>query len=113
MPPVAISPAAWRLAKTLHANPQAAAGEPAALDQADLLPVFGGDEDLLSAAFDELLIVPLQLGEENLPWSEFHVLSAVRFEPREERMLVHYQFHRDFLKLLAIAGGAPAGRSGP
>ena len=99
----AISEAAWRLARRLHANPQAAIGEPAALDQADLLPAFGGDEDLLSAALDELLIVPLQLGEDDAPWSEFHVLSAARFEPRDEQMLVHYQFHRDFLKLLKIA----------
>lgn len=100
----AISEAAWRLAKTLHRNPQAAAGEQAVLDEADLLPVFGGDDDLLSAAFDELLIVPLQLGEGDEPWSEFHVLSAARFEPHDEKTLVYYQFHRDFLKLLNIAG---------
>jgi hypothetical protein len=32
------------------------------------------------------------------------VLSAARFEPRDdERMLVHYQFHQDFLKLLKIS----------
>lgn len=99
----AISEAAWRLAKTLHGNPQAAAGEPAVLDQADLLPVFGGDEDLFGAALDELLIVPLQLGEGDEPWSEFHVLSAARFEPRDDRVLVYYQFHPDFLKLLRIA----------
>lgn len=102
MASIAISEAAWRLAKRLHRNPQAAAGEPAALDQGDLLPVFGGDEDLLSAAFDELLVVPLQLGEDDAPWSEFHVLSAVRFEPGEEQTLIYYQFHRDFLKLLKI-----------
>lgn len=99
----AISEAAWRLAKILHRNPQAAAGGPAVLDQASLLPLFGGDEDLFSAALDELLILPLQLGEDDEPWSEFHVLAAARFEPHEDMMLVHYQFHRDFLKLLKIA----------
>lgn|SRR5690625_106245 len=99
----AISEAAWRLAKKLHSNPQAAAGGPAVFDQENLLPLFGGDEDLLNAALDELLIVPLQLGESDEPWSEFHVLSAARFESYEEMMLVHYQFHRDFLKLLKIA----------
>lgn len=96
----AISAAAWRLMKVLHNNPQAARGEPAVLDQADLLPVFAGDEDLLSAAFDELLIVPMQLGETDEPWSEFRVLSSARFEPRDEAVLVYYQFHRDFLRLL-------------
>lgn len=100
--PAAISEAAWRLVKVLHGNPQAAAGEPAVLDQADLLPVFGGDEDLLSAAFDELLIVPMQLGEDDEPWSEFRVLSSTRFELRDEAVLVYYRFHRDFLKLLKV-----------
>lgn len=95
-----ISEAAWRLANVLHDNPQAAAGEAAVLDQADLLPVFGGDEDLLSAAFDELLILPMRLVEDGEPWSEFRVLSSVRFEPRDEAVLVYYQFHRDFWRLL-------------
>lgn len=98
----AISKAAWRLMKALLGNPQAAAGEPAVLDQADLLPMFGGDEDLLSAAFDELLVVPMQLGEADEPWSEFRALSSARFESREEMTLVYYQFHPDFLRLLKI-----------
>lgn len=102
---IVISEAAWRLAKTLHSNPQAAAGEPAVLDQATLLTVFGGDEQLLSAAFDELLLAPLQLGEEGEGWSEIRVLASMRFEPLEEGVLVHYQFDRHFLKLLALAGG--------
>ncbi|RFA25585.1 hypothetical protein CAI21_18855 [Alkalilimnicola ehrlichii] len=102
---VVISEAAWRLARTLHSNPQAVAGGPAVLDQSMLLAVFGGDEELLSAAFDELLIVPLQLGEEGEGWSEVRVLAAMRFEPREDDVWVHYQFDRHFLKLLALAGG--------
>lgn len=101
----ALSAAAWRLAKTLHGNPQAAAGEPAVLDQAQLLSVFGGDEDLLGAALDELLITPLQLGEDHEPWSEIRVLAGMRFEQYDDAVLVHYHFDPFFLRLLAKYGG--------
>lgn len=102
---VALSDAAWRLAMTLHCNPQAAAGEPAVLDQAQLLAAFGGDEDLFGAALDELLLTPLQLGEEHEPWSEVRVLAGMRFEQYDDAVLVHYHFDRFFLRLLARYGG--------
>lgn len=95
-----ISAAAWRLVSVLYSNPQAAAGGAAVLDQADLLPVFGGDEDLLSAAIDELLIIPLRLDQAAESWSELRVLASVRIELRGEAVLVYYRFHRDFLSLI-------------